>query len=116
VIQADAYPPGSLREKLENYYKNIIIEDLDIAYKVSYVKNRPIPFLRIYRYKEAFSFDFVNDFLDKFHAGPNDFVFDPFSGLGTTAYTSMLRGIPSIGIDRLPIAYFSSKTLPLFYQ
>jgi len=26
----------------------------------------------------------------------------------------MLRGIPSIGVDRLPIAYFSSKTLPLF--
>lgn len=111
---SDAYPLGSLRQKLETYYEDKIIEDLNIAYKVSYVKNRPIPFLRIYRYKEAFSFDFVNDFLNKFHAGPHDYVFDPFSGLGTTIYTSMLRGIPSIGIDKLPIAYFSSKTLPLF--
>lgn len=114
VTQADEYPLGSLRQGLENYYKDILIENLDIAYKVSYVKNRPIPFLRLYRYKEAFSFDFVNDFLDKFHANHNDYVFDPFSGLGTTAYTSMLRGIPSIGVDKLPIAYFSSKTLPLF--
>jgi site-specific DNA-methyltransferase (cytosine-N4-specific) len=114
ITQADAYLPNSLRQELECYYRDIIIEDLDIAYKVSYVKNRHIPFLRIYRYKEAFSFDFVNDFLDKFHADHNDYVFDPFSGLGTTAYTSMLRGIPSIGIDKLPIAYFSSKTLPLF--
>jgi len=70
VTQADAYPPSSLRQELENYYKDIIIEDLDIAYKVSYVKNRPIPFLRLYRYKEAFSFDFVNDFLDKFQCKP----------------------------------------------
>ncbi|MHC1635159.1 MAG: hypothetical protein ACXQTS_00840 [Candidatus Methanospirareceae archaeon] len=41
-------------------------------------------------------------------------VFDPFSGLGTTMFTSMLSGIPSIGIDKLPVAYFISKTLPLF--
>lgn len=114
ATQVDAYPPGSLRQGLEKYYKNLIKENLDIGYKVSYVKNKNIPFLRLYRYKEAFSFDFVNDFLDKFHATPDDYVFDPFSGLGTTIYASMLRGIPSIGIDRLPIAYFCSKTLPLF--
>ncbi len=80
---------------------------------VSYVGNKNIPFLRIYRYKEAFAFDFVMDFLRRFEADSDDYVFDPFSGLGTTMCTSMICGIPSAGIDKLPIAYFTSKTLPL---
>ncbi len=116
VLNGEAYTPGSLREQLENKYQHLIKEELKIGSHVSYVGNRPIPFLRIYRYKEAFSFDFVNKFLNKFHASSEDYVFDPFSGLGTTVYASMLKGIPSIGVDRLPIAYFSSKTLPLFFQ
>jgi len=53
------------------------------------------------------------DFLSRFEADSDDYVFDPFSGLGTTMYTSMICGIPSAGIDKLPIAYFTSKTLPL---
>jgi len=54
------------------------------------------------------------DFLRRFETNSDDYVFDPFSGLGTTLYTSMIYRIPSVGIDKLPIAYFSSKTLPLF--
>ena len=69
--------------------------------------------MRIYRYKEAFAFNFVKDFLRRFEANPDDYVFDPFSGLGTTMFTSMLSGMPSAGLDKLPVAYFISKTLPL---
>ena len=53
------------------------------------------------------------DFLRRFEADSDDYVFDPFSGLGTTMCTSMICGIPSAGIDKVPIAYFTSKTLPL---
>ena len=95
-------------------FEDIIYEDLTLGSQVSYVGNRPIPFLRIYRYKEAFSLNFVNYFLTKFNAKPSDYIFDPFSGMGTTLFTSMLNGIPSIGVDKLPIAHFVSKTLPLF--
>ncbi|MCD6210844.1 MAG: hypothetical protein J7J01_08180 [Methanophagales archaeon] len=49
----------------------------------------------------------------RFEANPDDYVFDPFSGLGTTMFTSMLSGMPSVGLDKLPVAYFISKTLPL---
>lgn len=108
------YPPGSAREKLEAKFKNKMHEELKLNSSVSYVGNKKIPFLRIYRYKEAFAFDFVKDFLKRFSADSDDYVFDPFSGLGTTMFTSMLSGIPSIGIDKLPVAYFMSKTLPLF--
>ncbi|GAH56074.1 unnamed protein product, partial [marine sediment metagenome] len=107
------YPPDSKRQEIENKFKNLIHEELKLGSVVSYVGNKNVPFLRIYRYKEAFAFDFVMDFLRRFEADSDDYVFDPFSGLGTTLYTSMIYGIPSVGIDKLPIAYFNSKTLPL---
>ena len=108
------YPPNSKRGKIEDKFKNLIHEELKLGSVVSYVGNKNIPFLRIYRYKEAFAFDFVMDFLRWFEANSDDYVFDPFSGLGTTMFTSMICGIPSIGVDKLPIAHFISKTLPLF--
>ena len=107
------YPPNSPRQEIEHKFKNLIHEELKLGSVVSYVGNRNVPFLRIYRYKEAFAFDFVMDFLRRFEADSDDYVFDPFSGLGTTMYTSMICGIPSVGIDKLPIAHFTSKTLPL---
>jgi len=107
------YPPDSKREIIEDKFKDAIHEELKLGSVVSYVGNKNVPFLRIYRYKEAFAFDFVMDFLRRFEVDSDDYVFDPFSGLGTTLYTSMIYGIPSVGIDKLPIAYFSSKTLPL---
>ncbi len=107
------YPSGSKREEIEDKFKDIINEKLGLGSVVSYVGNKNIPILRIYRYKEAFAFNFVRDFLKKFEVDSNDYVFDPFSGLGTTMFTSMLSGFPSVGIDKLPMAYFSSKTLSL---
>ena len=114
TLSGRAYPPGSIREKLEAKFKNKMYEDLSLRSLVSYVGNKRVPFLRIYRFKEAFSFYLVKHFLEKFEAGPDDYVLDPFCGLGTTLFASMLSGIPSVGIDKLPLAYFLSKTIPLF--
>lgn len=108
------YPLGSERRRIENKFKDLLYEELSFGSVVSYVGNRNIPLLRLYRYKEAFAFNFVRAFLRRFKADSNDYVFDPFSGLGTTMFTSMLCGIPSVGVDKLPIAHFISKTLPLF--
>lgn len=110
----NAYPLNSVRQKLEAKFKNKMHEELKLNSSVSYVGNKKVPFLRIYRYKEAFAFNFVKEFIKRFDANTGDYIFDPFSGLGTTMFTSMLSGIPSIGIDKLPVAYFISKTLPLF--
>jgi site-specific DNA-methyltransferase (cytosine-N4-specific) len=114
AVATSIYPADSVRERLEAKFKSRMYEELRFNSSVSYVGNKKIPFLRIYRYKEAFAFNFVKDFLKRFEANSDDYVFDPFSGLGTTMFTSMLSGIPSIGIDKLPVAYFISKTLPLF--
>ncbi len=94
------YPPDSTRQEIEHKFENLIHEELKLGSVVSYVGNKNVPLLRIYRYKEAFAFDFVMDFLRRFEANSGDYVFDPFSGLGTTMYTSMICGIPSIGVDK----------------
>jgi SAM-dependent methyltransferase len=83
---------------------------------VSYVGNRGVPLLRLYRYKEAFSLPFVEEWLSRLGAGREDLVFDPFCGMGTTLLGASVRGIPAMGIDRLPIAVFIASTLPLFFQ
>jgi hypothetical protein len=82
------YPPNTTRQELEHKFKNCMHEELKLGSVVSYVVNKIVPFLRIYRYKEAFAF--VMAFLRRFEANSDDYVFDPFSGLGTTMYTSMI--------------------------
>ncbi len=114
TLVEEIYPPNSERQKIESKFRDVIHEELDLGSLVSYVGNKKVPFLRLYRYKEAFAFSFVRDFLRRFEAGPDDYVFEPFSGLGTTLFTSMIDGIPAVGIDKLPIAQFISKTLPQF--
>lgn len=104
------------RQGIEEKFEDIMHEELKLGSFVSYVGNKKIPFLRIYKYKEAFSFKLVNEFLKKFEADSNDYVFDPFSGLGTTMFTSMLNSVPSVGVDKLPLAHFISKTMPLLLQ
>ena len=47
------YPSGSKREEIEEKFKNTIHEELKLSSLVSYVGNKNIPFLRIYRYKDG---------------------------------------------------------------
>lgn len=112
--KAKLYSLGSDRQKIEDKFKEFINEELALSTVVSYIGNKNIPILRLYRYKEAFAFSFIKDFLKRFKLTLDDYVFDPFAGMGTTLFTSMLHGIQSVGIDKLPVAYFISNTLPLF--
>jgi len=107
---------GAVSERLsiEEKYRSIISENPKLARLVSYVGNKSVPVLRLYRFKEAFSLGLVNYFLDKFKATSDDLVFDPFAGMGTTLFGAMLRGLPSLGVERLPVAAFVSQTLPRF--
>ncbi|TKJ27164.1 MAG: hypothetical protein CEE41_00025 [Hadesarchaea archaeon B3_Hades] len=102
------------RRHIEQKFCPLMREELELGRLVSYVGNKFVPFLRLYRFKEAFAFDLVRIFIKKFDLSPKDYVFDPFMGMGTTLFASMLEGIPSIGIDRLPIAVFVAKTIPHF--
>lgn len=118
---ADSAPnisiPGSPeleRSRIEEKYGARIREEPGLAKLVSYVGNKKTPILRLYRYKEAFAFQFVQEYIRRFDLNENDHVFDPFCGMGTTLFAATENGIPSTGVDKLPIAAFVSKTLPLF--
>jgi site-specific DNA-methyltransferase (cytosine-N4-specific) len=102
------------RQRIEKKFRPLMQEELKLGNLVSYVGNKSAPFLRLYRFKEAFAFDFVRNFIKRFNLTPKDYVFDPFAGMGTTLFASMLEGIPSIGVDKLPIATFVAKTIPNF--
>jgi hypothetical protein len=105
----------SARSRLERKYAPLLREDLRLGKLVSYVGNKDLPLLRLYRYKEAFAYQFVEECIARFGLESGDYLFDPFCGMGTTLFTASRRGIASIGVDRLPIAVFIANTLPLFY-
>lgn len=103
------------RDRLEDRFAPKLQEALHLASLVSYVGNKEIPILRLYRYKEAFAFHFVEEFIARLGLGEKDYLFDPFCGMGTTLLAASQKGISAIGVDRLPVAVFVSQTLPLFY-
>ena len=102
------------RSSLHTKYKSRITELLDLGPYITPAKNRKIPFLNLYTFEEAFSCPLVWKLLKKVHARKSDYVFDPFCGSGTTLFASFAKGIPSVGVDALPFAWFMSKTLPHF--
>lgn len=115
IIEREIVQLGILsgeRERLEHRFQPLMREELDLGNLVSYVGNKSVPLLRLYRYKEAFAFELVREFIRRFRLTARDYLFDPFAGMGTTTFASMLHGIPSIGIDRLPIAVFVARTIP----
>lgn len=102
------------RNRLEEKYSRFIKEELRLAGLVSYVGNKHVPLLRLYRYKEAFSLRLVEEFISRLKLDETDLIFDPFCGMGTTLFCASQKGISSIGLDRLPIAVFTAKTLSTF--
>jgi len=104
------------RGRLEDKFASRLREEFQLANLVSYVGNKGIPVLRLYRYKEAFAFSFVEEFISRFGLSEKDYIFDPFCGMGTTLFAASRQGISSIGVDKLPIAVFVAQTLPLFYS
>lgn len=113
MIKQNLFDEESAR--IENKFAPYMREDAHYRKLVSYVGNKQIPLLRLYRYKEAFSLPFVEKFIERFGLTEDDCLFDPFCGMGTTLFAGMLQRVPSIGIDRLPIAAFIAKSLPLFF-
>jgi len=88
-------------------------EKTELRNTISYVGNKSLPLLRLFRYKEAFSLAFVQHMIEELKLTDSDLILDPFCGMGTTLLASSFSSITSIGIDKSPLAVFISNTLPL---
>ncbi|WP_448526690.1 DNA methyltransferase [Parathermosynechococcus lividus] len=63
-----------------------------------------------YRFVLSFPPHLVQDYLAKFDVGPQQQVLDPFCGTGTTVLECKKLGIPSVGIEANPMAWFAGTT------
>ncbi|NES05400.1 MAG: hypothetical protein F6K22_22820 [Okeania sp. SIO2F4] len=103
------------RQRIETKFSHLIQEELKLGKLVSYISNKSLPILGLYRYKEAFAFSFVEEFIKRFQLTNKDLIFEPFCGMGTTPFTAMHANIKAVAIDKLPIAAFIANTMPLFW-
>ena len=63
-----------------------------------------------YRFVLSFPSHLVRDYLEAFEVDSRQRVLDPFCGTGTTPVECKKLGIPSVGIERNPMAGFASRT------
>ncbi len=62
-----------------------------------------------YRFVLSFPAHLVREYLNRFDLGPKDCVLDPFCGTGTTIVECKRLGIPSVGVEANPMAFFASR-------
>ena len=62
-----------------------------------------------YRFVLSFPPHLVRQYLERFNITTDKIVLDPFCGTGTTLVECKKNGIPSVGIEANPMAYFASK-------
>ena len=60
-------------------------------------------------YYAAFSAQFVKSLLTSLKLGPDNLILDPFVGCGTTSVEAKSLGIPSVGVELNPTAYYVSR-------
>ena len=80
---------------------------------VNFNESMSVPRHRWFPYKEGFSPSFVKAYLSEFNSDNEGNVFDPFSGVGTTALVAAEDRIGAFGFDVSPLAIFIAQTKSL---
>jgi DNA modification methylase len=103
-----------LNQELENKYKSIMHVDNALDRKmVSFQANKKTPFYRWYKYKEGFSGQLVDYYINKRGSKNISTLLDPFAGSGAALFGASNFGIKSIGIELLPIGQHLIKSREL---
>lgn len=63
-----------------------------------------------YRFVLSFPPHLVRDYIKKFQLNSTHTILDPFCGTGTTLVESSKHGIPSIGIEAIPVLQMAART------
>jgi DNA modification methylase len=102
---------SDLRSLEKRYGDRVIITPELTRALVSFQANKSTPFYRWFKYKEAFSHEFVSHVLERFRPKNNDqpSVLDPFAGVGTTLTAATRSGWRATGIELLPIGTAAIK-------
>lgn len=87
-----------------------------LKYLVTFVPNKNEPIHNWYWFKEGFSKQLVDIFLENFEVKKDSIILDPFVGIGTTCLACKQREIPSIGFDCSPLCVFVSKVKTADYN
>lgn len=86
-----------------------IKEAPDLKELVNFKKNDEVPVHRWYYFKEGYSHQLVEKFLDEFDVEAGSVALDPFAGSGTTLLACQWRGIEPKGIDINPFFKFVQR-------
>lgn len=109
-FSADSAASETERQRLEKKYEpKLCLTDRFSRQSVSYQLSKKDALHRWLKYKEGFSAELVNAFLDEMEAEPGDLIMDPFMGSGTTALVCCMRGIDSVGFDVMPLSGVSLR-------
>jgi hypothetical protein len=76
---------------------------------VNFKNNLNLPRHNWFKIKEGYSSELVKTFIDSVGINKKEYVFDPFSGSGTTVLTSNLENVNSVGFEVNPFLHFVSK-------
>ena len=76
---------------------------------VNFKTNKKQPIHSWFDYKQGYADALVQNLIDYSKLESDDYVFDPFTGVGTTQVAAQQKGFKSIGIDINPIASFAAK-------
>ena len=76
---------------------------------VNFKKNKQLPVHRWFDYKQGYAEELVTTLLQQAHLKPNQYVLDPFNGVGTTQVAAKALGYNSVGLDINPVATLAAK-------
>ncbi len=95
-----------LDELIENYP---VSEAFQFKKLVNFNENKTLPIHSWYEYKQGYAKSLVKEIIAREKPDKNDYILDPFCGVGTTNLVSKSMGYNSIGFDINPMAFFAAK-------
>lgn len=83
---------------------------------VNFKTNMDMPKHRWYEYKQGYSELLVRHIIEEENPSKNNYILDPFCGVGTTNLVSQDLGYKSIGFDINPMAILAAKAKTHYYS